>query len=212
MGEGIARVGEPQALPSDQCRIARPAPKISVGSTRNGVSFSGKWPRRPSRIWHIHQRHKDIQGDQLNHSDGGSMKRKSVLPRPGEKSIASYVKRNAPKVKKTLRHRHKMSESVREAEYKGHRIVVRTRYEIRVDGGLVSGHLAVTNDGQVHYHPVPNVSFASAIDLVKQLIDVFPDDFAGNMQGEEGHEGHQHRTKLRSRSRSTRRRVRKIHG
>lgn len=56
-------------------------------------------------------------------------------------------------------------ESVREATYKGHQIVVRTSYHIEVDGVTIEGHLGVTNDGQVHYHPVPNLSFDSALDL-----------------------------------------------
>lgn len=71
-------------------------------------------------------------------------------------------------------------ETVREATYRGHRIVVRTSYELQVDGRPVTGHLGVTNDGQVHYHPVPNLSFSSALDLVRNLIDVFPDDFPTN--------------------------------
>ena len=68
-------------------------------------------------------------------------------------------------------------ESVREATYRGHRIVVRTRYRIEVDGVPIDGHLGVTNAGQVHYHAIPNYSFDSAVDLVKQVIDTFPDDF-----------------------------------
>lgn len=69
------------------------------------------------------------------------------------------------------------SESVREATYRGHRITVRTSYRIEVDGMPIEGHMGVTNDGQVHYHAIPNIGFASAVDLVKQLIDTFPDDF-----------------------------------
>ena len=68
-------------------------------------------------------------------------------------------------------------ESTREATYRGHHIVIRTTYHIEVDGMPIEGHLGVTNDGQVHYHAVPNLSFASAVDLVKQLIDTFPEDF-----------------------------------
>jgi hypothetical protein len=70
-------------------------------------------------------------------------------------------------------------ESVREDDYRGHHIVVRTRYRIEVDGRPVTGHLGVTNDGRVHYHAVPNLSFTSAVDLVRRLIDAFPDDFEG---------------------------------
>ena len=101
--------------------------------------------------------------------------RLTVHPTP--KSIASYVKKNARHVKKAQKHQHQSSESVRTADYRGHHIVVRTHYEIQVDGRVIMGHMGVSNDGQVHYHPVPNLSFASAVDLVKQLIDIFPDDF-----------------------------------
>ena len=97
--------------------------------------------------------------------------------RPTVQSIASYVRKNARRVVHAQRHPQSVTDSVREADYQGHRIVVRTRYEIEVDGRAVTGHMGVTNDGHVHYHPVPNMSFASAIDLVKRLIDVFPDDF-----------------------------------
>jgi hypothetical protein len=113
------------------------------------------------------------------------MKTQKPAPRSTERSIASYVKKNAPRVKRTLHHRHAAAPSVREADYKGHHITVQTTYDIRVDGVPVTGHLGVTNDGRVHYHPVPNVSFASAVDLVKQLIDVFPDDFGKHIGGTE---------------------------
>ena len=135
------------------------------------------------------------------------MKTQKPVTRPTERSIASYVKKNAPRVKTALRHRHTMVPSVREAEYKGHHISVRTMYDIRVDGRPVTGHLDVTNDGQVHYHPVPNLSFASAVDLVKQLIDVFPDDFGEHAPGSGGHEAHG-MTVRRPTARSTRRRPR----
>jgi alpha-tubulin suppressor-like RCC1 family protein len=102
---------------------------------------------------------------------------------PASATIASYVKRNAARVRKTQKPMHGKMESVREAMYQGHHIVVRTRYQIEVDGQMLMGHVGVTNDGQVHYHAVPNLSFASAIDLVKQLVDIFPDDFAKKRRG-----------------------------
>jgi hypothetical protein len=99
-------------------------------------------------------------------------------PRPTLQSIAEYAKKNAPKAKMAgMPMDHAGMESVREADYKGHHITVRTSYKIDVDGTPVTGHLGVTNDGQVHYHPIPNMAFDSAIDLVKRLIDTFPDDF-----------------------------------
>ena len=78
------------------------------------------------------------------------------------------------------------SPHVREADYAGHHIVVRTRYQVEVDGHMLMGHMGVTNNGQVHYHPVPNLAFGSAVDLVKRLIDIFPDDFAKKGQGRMG--------------------------
>jgi hypothetical protein len=68
--------------------------------------------------------------------------------------------------------------SVREAEYKGHKITVRTHYEIRVDGKPISGHIYVDNSGRVSSHAMPAYSFVSTVDLVKKLIDAFPANFA----------------------------------
>jgi hypothetical protein len=67
--------------------------------------------------------------------------------------------------------------SVREADYRGHRIVVRTTYEITVDGNPFAVHLTVDNAGRVHYHGLPTRDFASVIGLVQKAIDVFPADF-----------------------------------
>ena len=73
---------------------------------------------------------------------------------PTQKSIASYVRKNALHVKNAQRtHERQKTESVRKADYKGHHIVIRTQYQIEVDGKMIMGHLRVTNDGQVHYHP-----------------------------------------------------------
>lgn len=82
-------------------------------------------------------------------------------------------------------------ESVREATYRGHHIAIRTTYRIEVDGRPIVGHLGVSNDGQVHYHPIPNIGFASAVDLVKQLIDAFPEDFEGGAAPGEPDPGHE---------------------
>ena len=79
------------------------------------------------------------------------------------------------------------STSVREAQYQGHHIVIRTTYSVEVDGVRLMGHMGVSNDGSFHYHPIPNMRFDSAIDLVKQIIYVFPDDFSG--RSSMGHRG-----------------------
>ncbi len=105
------------------------------------------------------------------------MKRSDLLKASSPKAIARYVARNAPK-KRRAGHmgRHAM-ESVREATYNGHHIVIHTSYRIEVDGKALEGHVAVNNAGQVHYHAIPNAAFGSAVDMVKSLIDVYPDDF-----------------------------------
>ena len=69
-------------------------------------------------------------------------------------------------------------ESVREVEYKGHNIIIRTHYEIRVDGTSLGGHIYVDNSGRVSSHAMPTYSFVSTVDLVKKLIDAFPANFA----------------------------------
>jgi hypothetical protein len=68
--------------------------------------------------------------------------------------------------------------SVRTATYEGHEIVIRTQYQIEVDGRPFSPHLNLDNAGRVHYHGLPTREFASLVDLVKKAIDTFPDDFA----------------------------------
>jgi hypothetical protein len=68
-------------------------------------------------------------------------------------------------------------QSVREIEHKGHKIAIHTQYEIKVDGKPFSGHIYVDNTGKVSTHALPTYSFASAVDLVKKMIDEFSDDF-----------------------------------
>ena len=100
------------------------------------------------------------------------------------RDYAGAIKRNKPRMDMGG-HGHGI-ETIREDDYKGHHIVVRTRYEIEVDGKPITGHMALTNDGRIHYHAVPNVSFPSAIALVRQLIDAFPDDFPTDGSGHHG--------------------------
>lgn len=112
------------------------------------------------------------------------MKKSEFVQAANPQSLVDSVRRYRPP---EHGHHHGAVESVREATYRGHRIVVRTTYHIEVDGVTIAGHLGVTNDGQVHYHPVPNLSFGSAVDLVKQLIDIFPEDFVAQTPGHSHH-------------------------
>src|SRR5437660_3004741 len=99
-----------------------------------------------------------------------------IVPTP--QSIAKYVKQNVQKARPSMMMHHEgPQEIIREDDYKGHHIVVRTTYGIRVDGREVTGHIILSNAGQVQYHGLPNYSFDSAIGLARALIDNFPEDF-----------------------------------
>lgn len=106
------------------------------------------------------------------------MNAKEFLPSP--ESIAKYVKQNAKKYASSMKgmmHGKGGQEITREDDYKGHHIVVLTKYTITIDGQVVTGHIILTNMGQVQYHGLPNYSFDSAVGLAKALIDNFPEDF-----------------------------------
>jgi hypothetical protein len=82
-------------------------------------------------------------------------------------------------------------QSVREVTYGKHTIRITTTYDIEVDGQPVTGHLLVTNEGTLHYHAIPNQEFPSAVDMVKRMIDLAPDQFP-EVPPTGGHPGHQH--------------------
>ena len=73
-------------------------------------------------------------------------------------------------------HAHSM-ESVRTATHCGREIVIRTCYEITVDGKPLSSHLSVDDQGNLHTHALPEYSFSSAVDVVKKIVEAFPDEF-----------------------------------
>jgi hypothetical protein len=67
--------------------------------------------------------------------------------------------------------------SVRSVDHQGHQIVIRTHYEIEVDGRPFEPEATVDLGGRVHYHGLPTRDFASMVDLVRKAIDTFPADF-----------------------------------
>ena len=78
--------------------------------------------------------------------------------------------------------------SVREAMHNGKHIVVKTRYEVTVDGKPLGAHLGVADNGSVHCHGLPNYAFASMMDLVRKVIDAseaeLPEDEIGRAKEE----------------------------
>ncbi len=110
------------------------------------------------------------------------MKRSELAQAAGPDALVERVAELGPELKRQDQDPHGHGhgtpmETTREATYRGHHIVIRTTYQIEVDGVPIQGHMGVSDDGQVHYHAVPNIGFASAVDMVKQLVDAFPDDF-----------------------------------
>ncbi len=85
---------------------------------------------------------------------------------------------------------HHGNTTVREVTHGTHSIRVVTSYDIEVDGQPVTGHLLVTNEGAVHYHAIPNQEFASALDMVKRMIDLAPDQFPDPPTDRTDHHGH----------------------
>lgn len=101
---------------------------------------------------------------------------KKVAEAANPEQLAEYIARLPPP------HHHGHGEddaveTVREDDYQGRHIVIRTRYRIEVDGKAFAAPMTLDNAGQVHCHSLPNYQFASAVDMVKRLIDIFPDDF-----------------------------------
>ena len=78
--------------------------------------------------------------------------------------------------------------SVREAMHRGKHIVVKTHYEITVDGEPLGAHLGVSDDGSVHYHGLPNYAFSSMMDLVRKVIDASDVELPDNEIGAPGRE------------------------
>jgi hypothetical protein len=61
---------------------------------------------------------------------------------------------------------------------------------VEVDGHPIRAHLSVDEDGQVYTHATPFVTYASASDLMKAVIDAYPDSFSSHDGHERPHHGH----------------------
>jgi hypothetical protein len=84
---------------------------------------------------------------------------------------------------------HEMT-SVRVFTHAGHVVKITTSYQVEVDGHPIRAHLSVDEDGQVYTHATPFVTYASANDLMKAVIDAYPDSFASHDDDERAHRGH----------------------
>lgn len=74
--------------------------------------------------------------------------------------------------------------SVRRAEHAGHSLEIHTSYRIFIDGQEFPDPIHVSDDGNVHYHGLPQYSLASALDLLKVITDRLVEDDAPPLIGE----------------------------
>ena len=80
--------------------------------------------------------------------------------------------------------------SRREFEHKGHTIVIEAEYRITVDGVERNAMITVGPDGKATTHAIPYKVYGSLVDLMKDLVDLYPDDFAESDPDAGGHHGH----------------------
>jgi hypothetical protein len=84
-------------------------------------------------------------------------------------------------------------ESIRAFTHAGHEVRIITTYRVEVDGRSIQAHLSVDQSGEVYTHATPFVSYSSAVDLVKAILDAYPDAFKGHGgTGGHGDGGHHH--------------------
>jgi hypothetical protein len=89
-------------------------------------------------------------------------------------ALGGYLKKKAS----TAGHDHAgHAASVRTADHNGHQITLTTTYRVEIDGKVLKIPLMVDDSGNVHCHSLPNYQFDSALDMLKAVIDSFPEDF-----------------------------------
>jgi hypothetical protein len=113
-------------------------------------------------------------------------------PTEGAQSHPDWIKKKFP----TYIEPHGMHDatSVRELTHNGHVVRIITTYRVEVDGKPAGMHLSVDEDGQVYTHATPFVTYASAVDLMKEVMDAYPDAFseADADTGAEAQNEHEH--------------------
>lgn len=86
------------------------------------------------------------------------------------KAMGAYLQKTAATTEHSMH-----APSIRTTEYHGHAISIETVYRVQIDGKAVKMPLMVDDSGNVHCHSLPNYQFQSAVDMVKAIVDIFPD-------------------------------------
>ena len=113
---------------------------------------------------------------------------KNYSPTEGAQSHPDWVKKKFPEYMEP--HGKHEATSVREMTHNGHNIKIITTYRVEVDGKPAGMHLSVDEDGQVYTHATPFVTYASAVDLMKEVMDAYPDAFS--QSGSQTDQDHDH--------------------
>lgn len=114
-------------------------------------------------------------------------------PTGGAQSHPDWIKKKFPAY--IAPHGTHEATSVRQLKHKGHDVKIITTYRIEVDGKPAGMHLSVDADGQVYTHATPFVTYASAVDLMKEVMDAYPDAFSDSEAPaghDNGHDHHEH--------------------
>lgn len=121
---------------------------------------------------------------------------KNYSPTEGAQSHPAWVKEKFPGY--IASHGKHEATSVRELTHNGHAVRIITTYWVEVDGAPAGMHLSVDEDGQVYSHATPFVTYASAVDLMKEVMDAYPDAFSDSDANSDthsdthAHAGHDH--------------------
>ncbi|MGB5083857.1 MAG: hypothetical protein WBO09_04470 [Methylocystis silviterrae] len=105
------------------------------------------------------------------------METKKLATGAAPRKLSDYLARARDKAPAHAGHGPGGAQSVRKDSYRGHEIEIVTTYKILVDGRKIRAPLGVDASGQVHCHSLPNYQTASAVDMVRALIDGFPEEF-----------------------------------
>jgi hypothetical protein len=114
-------------------------------------------------------------------------------PTEGAQSHPDWVKKQFPNyIEPHGEHGGHDATSVRELTHNGHNIKIITTYRVEVDGKPANLHLSVDEDGQVYTHATPFVTYGSAVDLMKQVMDAYPDAFSESRPDPDHPHNHNH--------------------
>ena len=80
---------------------------------------------------------------------------------------------------------HGKMKTKRNLKHLGNVIEIETTYEIKINGENYNTHVMLGEDGALTTHAIPYMTFKSMTDLIKTLIELYPNEF-------KNHQNHHH--------------------